>query len=394
MDNATLILNLKSLVAISDSTHFDSFVFIFNLKPEKKLEAKIITERIIDSNKDFFYELYKKNGEFLQVTFVKDKINNWFSNYQEFFNEYLKLALKSELSDAHQFCYVHENENYQDKVKAFLNLQKWINLFKKVTKNYFCSNDHNSITFHIFEDVDSDKKVRKHEVIIDSEEIQLKLMEINEFPASLDISENCIYNIEKLLVLKIATLSTIKSKIDNFSLTSDILCNVDEFIERYEKGYEFYMNKYSIDKIIREVEKAKIDYFEKINNIINDNQTKSMSIPAIILGTSLVRSWNLSSAALIISSMLIAVYWVYLNLTHKIESIDDCVISAEKVLDHVRNEQVSEVEKIASKCIFKNSIKEIKNKSTSAKNTIHKMIYSIFIAIFIWAIYLILNINN
>ena len=60
MDNATLILNLKSLVAISDSTHFDSFVFIFNLKPEKELEAKIITERIIDSNKDFFYELYKK----------------------------------------------------------------------------------------------------------------------------------------------------------------------------------------------------------------------------------------------------------------------------------------------------------------------------------------------
>ncbi|WP_300478298.1 hypothetical protein [Shewanella sp.] len=394
MDNSTLILNLKSLVAISDSTQFDSFVFIFNLKPEKELEAKKITEKIIDSNKDFFYELYKKDGELLQITFVKEKINNWFSNYQEFFNEYLKLALKSELSEIHKFCYVHENENYQDKVNAFLNLQKWINLFKKVTKNYFYSHDHNSITFHIFEDVDSDKKVRKHEIIIDSEETQLNLMKINKFPASLDISENCIYNIEKHLVLKIATLSTIKSKDDNFSLTRDILCNADEFIERYEKGYEFYINKYSIDKIIREVEKAKIDYFEKINNIINDNQTKSMSIPAIILGTSLVRSWNLSSAALIISSMLLAAYWVYLNLTHKIESIDDCVISAEKVLDHVKNEQVSEVEKIVSECIFKNSIKEIKKKSKSAKNTICKMIYSIFIAIFIWAIYLILNINN
>lgn len=394
MDNSTLILNLKSLVAISDSTQFDSFVFIFNLKPEKELEAKKITEKIIDSNKDFFYELYKKDGELLQITFVKEKINNWFSNYQEFFNEYLKLALKSELSEINKFCYVHENENYQDKVNAFLNLQKWINLFKKVTKNYFYSHDHNSITFHIFEDVDSDKKVRKHEIIIDSEETQLNLMKINKFPASLDISENCIYNIEKHLVLKIATLSTIKSKDDNFSLTRDILCNADEFIERYEKGYEFYINKYSIDKIIREVEKAKIDYFEKINNIINDNQTKSMSIPAIILGTSLVRSWNLSSAALIISSMLLAAYWVYLNLTHKIESIDDCVISAEKVLDHVKNEQVSEVEKIVSECIFKNSIKEIKKKSKSAKNTICKMIYSIFIAIFIWAIYLILNINN
>lgn len=394
MDNSTLILNLKSLVAISDSTQFDSFVFIFNLKPEKELEAKKITEKIIDSNKDFFYELYKKDGELLQITFVKEKINNWFSNYQEFFNEYLKLALKSELSEIHKFCYVHENENYQDKVNAFLNLQKWINLFKKATKNYFYSHDHNSITFHIFEDVDSDKKVRKHEIIIDSEETQLNLMKINKFPASLDISENCIYNIEKHLVLKIATLSTIKSKADNFSLTRDILCNADEFIERYEKGYEFYINKYSIDKIIREVEKAKIDYFEKINNIINDNQTKSMSIPAIILGTSLVRSWNLSSAALIISSMLLAAYWVYLNLTHKIESIDDCVISAEKVLDHVKNEQVSEVEKIVSECIFKNSIKEIKKKSKSAKNTICKMIYSIFIAIFIWAIYLILNINN
>lgn len=219
-------------------------------------------------------------------------------------------------------------------------------------------------------------------------------MKINKFPASLDISENCIYNIEKHLVLKIATLSTIKSKADNFSLTRDILCNADEFIERYEKGYEFYINKYSIDKIIREVEKAKIDYFEKINNIINDNQTKSMSIPAIILGTSLVRSWNLSSAALIISSMLLAAYWVYLNLTHKIESINDCVISAEKVLDHVKNEQVSEVEKIVSECIFKSSIKEIEKKSKSAKNTICKMIYSIFIAILIWATYLILNINN
>jgi len=219
-------------------------------------------------------------------------------------------------------------------------------------------------------------------------------MEINEFPTPLDISENCIYNIEKLLVLKIATLSTIKSKIEKFSLTSDILCNADEFIERYEKGYEFYINKYSIDKIIREVEKAKIDYFEKINNIINDNQTKSMSIPAIILGTSLVRSWNLSSAALIISSMLLAVYWVYLNLIHKIDSIDDCVKSAEKVLNHVRNEQISEVEILTSKCIFKSSISEIEDKSISAKKTIYKMIYSIFIAIFIWAIYLILNINS
>jgi len=219
-------------------------------------------------------------------------------------------------------------------------------------------------------------------------------MEINEFPTPLDISENCIYNIEKLLVLKIATLSTIKSTIEKFSLTSDILCNADEFIERYEKGYEFYINKYSIDKIIREVEKAKIDYFEKINNIINDNQTKSMSIPAIILGTSLVRSWNLSSAALIISSMLLAVYWVYLNLIHKIDSIDDCVKSAEKVLNHVRNEQISEVEILTSKCIFKSSISEIEDKSISAKKTIYKMIYSIFIAIFIWAIYLILNINS
>lgn len=334
----------------------------------------------------------KKNGNLLQITFIKEKIRNWFSSYQEFFNEYLKLSLKSELNDTHEFCYVHGAECYQDKVIAFLNLQKWIELFKKVTKNYFYSNDQNSITFHIFEDVDSEKKVRKHELTMENERVESKLMEIEKFPPSLEISNTCTYNIEKLLVIKIATLSTIKSKNDNFELLNDIFCNADEFIERYEKGYEFYTNKYSIDKIIREVEKAKIDYFEKINNIINDNQTKAMSIPAIILGTSLVRSWSLSSIALIITSMLLAIFWVYLNLKHKTEFINDCVDSAKRVLDQVKNEQVGEIEKVASECIFKNTTKEVEDKATAANNTILKMKYSIVIAIFVWIIYLTFNV--
>lgn len=242
----------------------------------------------------------------------------------------------------------------------------------------------------MFEEVESDKKIKKHEVTLNSIEVKKRFLEIKSFPEQLKIKTSDIYSIEKLLITKNTLTSVVKSsnKTDDFLMK--IFINPDLFIEKYTKSYDFYVNKHSIDKVVRDVESAKIDYFEKINNIISDNQAKVLSIPVVILGTSLVRAWNLMSLVLILTSMALSIFFVILNIKHKYNALDDCYKSASRVFHKIENNTISEDIKIDGKNIIVNALTEIKTKKENAKNTINYILYGIFIAVSIWAVYLVL----
>ena len=392
MDNNVEIY-IKKLIKLSSSMEEDGSYVIFNFNDEEHEEVSLLKENINHRNDDIIVDSSLENNRYKKIEIDPDAVKGWFRSFEEMYNFYFKKALKSELvaSDKH---FIIQNKNLDidddDIYNKFQTIQEWVDLFKNATKNVFIDTSGLILSFFMFEEVESEKKIKKHEVTLNSIEVKKRFLKIKSFPEQLKIKTSDIYSIEKLLITKNTLTSVVKSsnKTDDFLMK--IFINPDLFIEKYTKSYDFYVNKHSIDKVVRDVESAKIDYFEKINNIISDNQAKVLSIPVVILGTSLVRAWNLMSLVLILTSMALSIFFVILNIKHKYNALDDCYKSASRVFHKIENNTISEDIKIDGKNIIINALTEIKTKKENAKNTINYILYGIFIAVSIWAIYLVL----
>ncbi|MCG9728211.1 hypothetical protein [Vibrio brasiliensis] len=317
-----------------------------------------------------------------------------FQTFRALFNSYFSLVIEGQLqSDKQNYILLDRSFSNRDLYSEFVSLQRWLNLFKSLTKNFIYQNSNSEIKFYLFEELESEKKVKTHELVIKSSDTYDNFRDIVPFPnGAFEFPEDDAYTVEKTLICKsalIKTVKSIKSKSETDQELLRVMKNPSEFIENYDTGYEFYTKKYSIDKFTRDLEVSKIEYFEKINAIIHDNQAKALAIPVVILGTSLLRSWNLMSAILILTAMLLALYLVVLNLDHKISAIQDCVKSADKALNFLKENTSTSNNLSESTSMASSVLDEIKAKGDTAEDLLKNIRLGTFLGAFVWVVYMV-----
>lgn len=160
------------------------------------------------------------------------------------------------------------------------------------------------------------------------------------------------------------------------------------FWETFSVNYEIYINKYSINKIIYEVESQKLDFLSKLNNLIQENQTKSLTIPAVLVSTAIIKGWSLSALLLIFVAMLLTSAVVFIGIHNSRKSLNDIMESANRTLTLLLKENTD-----PQNIVVNNKISEvigsandkIKKKKENADSTLFYIELLIFIGLVVWA---------
>ncbi|MEC6814553.1 hypothetical protein VXS05_05730 [Photobacterium toruni] len=326
------------------------------------------------------------DGAICSINFVKSTLKVY-KSFREMVNVYFPLALKGELTEDHATFFLFDKQ-YSSKAvfKHFFALQDWVTWLKRVTGNFYSKDNDSQMIFYLIETIEDDKKVKTHEASITSSHVFEQLFSIKEIPAEMKFEGDENYAAEKNLIAKSALTKILKST--NFDLLN-VICNPESLLHTFKHNYEFYIRKFSIDKFTREIEIAKIEYFEKINAIIHDNQAKALSIPVVILGTSLLRSWNVMSAILILTAMVLALYLVILNLNHKTEAIEDCITSAGKALENIDQTTSYQDSLSLSSGDIDNVLTQIDIKGKKAIKLLNNIKLGIVCAASVWFVYMV-----
>ncbi|MCC4860126.1 hypothetical protein BCU71_07885 [Vibrio lentus] len=391
--NNDILKCLKDLYTLSNNSAVSSgryLIINFDGSQNEEVEGlvtklrQLAPERLIEDDVD-----RSSDGSICSINYVKSTLNVYRS-FREMVNAYFPLAVNGQLEKETHEAFFLFDKSYSTKpvFECFEALQNWIIWLKRVTGNYYTKDSDSKIVFYLVETIEDDKKVKTHELEITSSRVFNQLMKIKSIPSELKFKGDERYAAEKNLIAKSALTKTLKSASFNFNLLS-VICDSESLLHTFKHNYEFYIHKFSIDKFTREIESAKIEYFEKINAIIHDNQAKALSIPVVILGTSLLRSWDVMSAILILTAMVLALYLVFLNLDHKTEAIEDCIKSAEKALENIDQTTNYQDSLSQSSDDIGNVFKQIEVKGKAAIKLLSNIKLGIVCAALVWLVYMV-----
>lgn len=386
MDTVAVVKHLKKLQKLAKSGFTATARYIeFEITPERDAAARELVCAIEEYTNELRFEI--RNSK---VSFSKNSQLPLFSNFQELFNQYFPLCLKGDLGEQHQEFIVLDESSVPsdcDVFQQFDRVQEWILLCKDVIDNNHVEKS-KKLNFYIAEELESEKMVKSRCLTISNSEVSKIFGKIIALPDEFKFAEDRSFMVEKRAVLKSTFLKSYKKSKDESVIVTEVMQNPSAFQRLFQSDYEFYTRKYSIDKVTREVEQAKIEYLDKINGIIHDNQAKALAIPVILFGTALVRDWGLQAILLLASAMVLALYFVNLSLEHKKRSVNDLEDSARKVLGRIEYEHIDETSYGKNSELFEEAKEKVKNNAKHARDLLRNVQFGLFTGLLMWAAYI------
>ncbi|HAV1635747.1 TPA: hypothetical protein JG854_004749, partial [Enterobacter hormaechei subsp. steigerwaltii] len=157
-------------------------------------------------------------------------------------------------------------------------------------------------------------------------------------------------------------------------------------------NYEIYINKYSINKIIHEVETQKLDFLSKLNSLVQEHQTKSLSIPAVLVSTAIIKGWTPSGLLLIFVAMLLTCAVVILGILNAKKSLSDIIESSNKTMVLFTKENANDDDEALTNRINQittEALTKLSNKKLDAEKTLNKLQWLIFIGVSVWSLFVL-----
>lgn len=167
-----------------------------------------------------------------------------------------------------------------------------------------------------------------------------------------------LHKSERKLVLRSAIYEVFKAQ-GAFNFV-DLLNSTENVRKKYDELYEIYTKRFSVNKILNELDEKNLEFTSKINEFISSNQTKALTIPgALIAAGGLVKANETTEAILIITGL-----W----MIKKVNFISIEIFN--ETFDNLR----SRVESAFDKYLKFEENKEIKDNADSIKNSITNLI--------------------
>lgn len=173
---------------------------------------------------------------------------------------------------------------------------------------------------------------------------------------------------------------------------SDILKKPNKLWELFSLNYEIYINKYSINKVINDVEIQKLDFLSKLNSLVQEHQTKSLSIPAVLVSTAIIKGWTSSGLLLIFVAMLLTCAVVILGIRNAKNSLNDIIESSNKTMELFTKDNTDDVDLILTRkvnTVIINALEKLKDKKESADEILSILEGIIYFGCTVWFIFVL-----
>ncbi len=213
------------------------------------------------------------------------------------------------------------DEPSTDTVRAY-------NLFFAFKKLIFTVADHiqneNAVIF-----ITSDTGLSKFEIStsVDFKELQKitnptnKLEEIIKLQNLLNIDDP--HKKERISVMRSSIAEFINITLNKTNIFLDLIKKSSLLPSKYDDLYDIYMRRFSVNKILNELDEKSIEFTSKINEFISSSQTKAITMPgALIAVGALAKVGGVLEAALILGGLwMIRIVTISANDIYR-ESLD------------------------------------------------------------------------
>lgn len=312
----------------------------------------------------------------------------WFSSVEEYFkNLRIKVRNKAEPFDS---FYIEKLDSVQiekicQSTKIYL---QWCNLLSRISDHTDYDNTTFWPTYVFVMEGGKGKKITSHRLSLKSLDNTF-LQDIQSSPCDLTtLTSGDLHSYERRLVMRSSLVETYTESEDQNDFLCSLLKDPCLFWETFSVNYEIYINKYSINKIIYEVESQKLDFLSKLNNLIQENQTKSLTIPAVLVSTAIIKGWSLSALLLIFVAMLLTSAVVFIGIHNSRKSLNDIMESANRTLTLLLKENTDPQNIVVNNKITEvigSANDKIKKKKENADSTLFYIELLIFIGLVVWA---------
>ena len=342
-----------------------------------------------------------QQNDLLSISLIPEAAKGWFKTVPDFFKK-TRLIAKSQVEE------VPESELFieefgSDAIKnnqiatGAKNYILWVNLLVKLSDHYEYEKIHHHPKFVFISEDEKNKKIRKTTLILKPKTDDLDFLLSVTKPI---LDGEClraldIHAFERRSVMRLSLIEEVRNADNEEYFLTTLISNPTCFYETYNGNYEAYIRKFSLDKLVQEVEREKLDALEKINSQIQEHQTKSLAIPGILIGTALVKDWTLSSAILAILAIIITSIIFIISNKNRRESILEIADRTKHIITIISNEKIEDtnLDKSNARLLILNTQKAIFIKKTFALKTLKIINHLTILATTAWCVYLINALN-
>lgn len=390
MNNREILSLLLKIKQEAKNIEYDDpyQVWVFDNSTYVAIEDDISRLKEVD---DLKLEAIKKES-IVKISLLLTSDINWFSTTIEYFKT-LRVRIKSSKEAIDDFYIENlsseEIETISNSSKAYI---QWCEILSKIA-DHVEYDDSNFWPNYIF--VMEGGKSKK----ITTYNLPLKNVDEN-FLNSVDISP-CdvstltnvdLHSYERKLVLRSSLIELYNDSNEKNTFLSSVLNSPKKLWDLFSINYEIYINKYSINKVIHEVETQKLDFLSKLNSLIQEHQTKSLSIPAVLVSTAIIKGWSPSGLLLIFVAMLLTCSVVILGIHNAKKSLSDIIESSNKTMILFTKENANDDDEALTNRINQittEALTKLSNKKVDAEKTLNKLPWLIFIGVSVWSMFVL-----
>ncbi|MEF3102057.1 hypothetical protein EC841_10165 [Raoultella ornithinolytica] len=232
----------------------------------------------------------------------------------------------------------------------------------------FFTNDNKSFTVEL-------KHSLQYSEIESLSNASLKYEIIKELFDTIKIKD--LHKSERKLVIRSAINEVFKANsLFNFL---DLLNSTEHIRKKYDELYEVYTKRFSVNKILNELDEKNLEFTSKINEFISSNQTKALTIPgALIAAGGLVKANETTEAILIIVGLWMIKRVNYISVEIFNETFDNLRFRVESAFDkYLKFEENKEIKDSADsiKSSIIGLIDKAKNRMRTVKHLASAMFY-------------------
>lgn len=190
------------------------------------------------------------------------------------------------------------------------------------------------------------------------------------------IKINDLHKSERKLVIRSAINEVFKAN-GTFNFF-DLLNSTELVRKKYDELYEIYTKRFSVNKILNELDEKNLEFTSKINEFISSNQTKALTIPgALIAAGGLVKANETTEAILIIAGLWMIKKVNYISIEIFNETFDNLRSRVESAFDkYLKFEENKEIKDNADS--IKSSITGLIDKAKKRMRTVKYLASAMF----------------
>jgi len=185
-----------------------------------------------------------------------------------------------------------------------------------------------------------------------------------------------LHKSERKLVIRSAIKEVFKAN-DAFNFI-ELLNSTEQVRKKYDELYEIYTKRFSVNKILNELDEKNLEFTSKINEFISSNQTKALTIPgALIAAGGLVKANEITEAILIVAGLWMIKKVNYISIEIFNETFDNLRSRVESAFDkYLKFEENKEIKDNADS--IKSSIIGLIDKAKKRMKTVKYLASAMF----------------